>query len=227
MTDQQLVPIEAQNQITNALAFCKSVADVKITDNQEYEKACGFTRQLRGLHKDLDGDRKLLKEPHKKKADEVDNAFRETLTALKNIERKLSRATSDYEIAIENERKRIAAEKAEAERKRLEDEKKAEETPAENIAGVHVITKKAPPLLQVVPEEPPPPPPQIVGKQSIPKWTAEITDKAAFLRYVVENGELLLVDVNIKMLNKMAQDALGKLNIPGVKCNKEMVSKYT
>lgn len=223
MTDQQLVPIEAQNQITNALAFCKSVADVKITDNQEYEKACGFTRQLRGLRKDLDGDRKLLKEPHKKKADEVDNAFRETLTALKNIERKLSRATSDYEIAIENERKRIAAEKAEAERKRLEAEKKAEETPA--VFKTHPLTPEIIPPALI--ETPPPPPPQIVGKQSIPKWTAEITDKAAFLRYVVENGELLLVDINIKMLDKMAQDALGELNIPGVKCNKEMVSKYT
>jgi len=222
MTEQQLVPIEAQTKIQEALAFCKSVVSIVVENNDQYEETCELTRTVRTLYKGLDGSRKFIKEPYKKKADEVDKAFREPLRSLKNLERKLSRATSDYEIAIENERRRIVAEKAEAERKRIE----AEETPAERIAGVHVITKKAPPPPQVVPEEPPPPP-QIVGKQSILKWTAEITDKAAFLIYVVENGELLLVDVNIKMLNKMAQDALGELNIPGVKCNKEMVSRYT
>jgi len=214
------VPIETETQIQEALALCKSVVSIVIENNDEYVKECELTRTVRTLYKDLDGSRKLIKEPYKKKADEVDQAFREPLRSLKNLERKLSRATSDYEIAIENERKRIADEKAKAELKRIEAEEKAKEKP-------YVSTEK-PPLPQVVPEEPPPPPPpRIAGKQSIPKWTAEVTDKAAFVKYVVENGELFLVDVNVKMLNKMAQESLGKLDIPGVKCNKEKVSRYT
>lgn len=212
MTDQQLVPIEAQNQIQEAIALCKSVVNITINNNDEYEKNCELTRGVRTFYKNLDGTRKLIKEPYKAKADEVDKVFREPLRSLKNVERKLSMATSNYEIAIENEQRRIAEEK----RKQLEAEKK---TP-KSAKDIEIQT-------DYYEYYEPPSPPRIAGKQSIPKWTAEITDKAAFLKYVVENGELLLVDVNIKMLNKMAQDALGELDIPGVKCNKEMVSRYT
>jgi len=221
MTEQQLVPIEAQKQIQEALSFCQSVAEITIADNSEYEKACALTRKVREIWKEIDASRKNLKAPYSIKAREVDGVFKDPLTSIKNIERKLSRATSDYEIAIENEIRRVAEEKAEAERKRIEAERhKPGLLPP---AG----TPPFPPLPPTVIETPPPPPPKVAGKQSIPKWTAEITDKAAFLKYVVENGELLLVDVNIKMLNKMAQDVLGELSIPGVKCNKEMVSRYT
>lgn len=85
---------------------------------------------------------------------------------------------------------------------------------------------------QVLDEEPalieapiaPPPTPKVAGVSMREKWTAEVTDKAAFVRAVAANPSLLgLVDANAGALNQMASALKSDLKIPGVNVRREQV----
>lgn len=63
---------------------------------------------------------------------------------------------------------------------------------------------------------------KVAGVSSRRTWAAEITDKAAFLRWVIESGNLYMVEPNMVQLNSRARAERDGLSIPGVKAVEQL-----
>lgn len=65
-------------------------------------------------------------------------------------------------------------------------------------------------------------PAKVSGISMRETWKAEVTDKAALVKFIAENLHLLnLVDVNTSAVNQMAKAMKGNLNIPGIRAYAE------
>lgn len=87
-----------------------------------------------------------------------------------------------------------------------------------------------PPPAQVTQVRVPPPPAPKVSGLSIPKtWIGEVTDKAALVKWIGEQGEqhMALLDINQAKLNALGRASEGKLIIPGVTWDRKASPRIT
>ena len=100
----QLIPLETLKRVDAALEFCKSVEVVQIKTNEQYLNATKLFRELGGFIKEVDEERKKVKEPFLQKGREVDAWFKDPANALASLKAKLDPAIRSYEREVEQKR---------------------------------------------------------------------------------------------------------------------------
>jgi hypothetical protein len=131
--------------------------------------------------------------------------------ARKTISEKCGAFEAEERRAAEMTRKALE----EAALKKQEEERQFEAAMAETEeAAEEALTEPLPPppVPMVRPEVA-----KVAGVSTRETWSAEVTDKAALLRWVLESGNLYMVEVNMIQLNSRARAEHSALNIPGVK----------
>lgn len=209
---KELLPVESRQLITDALYFCKNVAEITINTAQEYENAAELTKKVQNYTQNLDNDRKKLVNPFNNTVKEINKAYKTPLDALENIRQRLRNAVSDYSTRLEQERaekQRIADEEVRKEKERLlkESGKEGQEDLKEVAETIKTPVVKA--------EEAP----EVPGMHFRKYWTAEVIDKKAFIEYCLKAVKFEYIRIDTSTLNKLAQATQGGLDFPGIKIN--------
>ncbi len=184
--------------------------------------AGGDLQAIKILAKEVNGKRLAITKP-------LNDALKEVNALFKPAKEWLSQAETILKgkiLAFQNEQERLARElqaKADAdarkEREKLERraakaEAKGKEDKAEELRD-QAETQIAPKVTSAAPK--------LSGISRRETWKAEVTDKEAFLRFVVNQRPDLLpiVKIDSSALNGMARSLKGELDLPGVKVSKE------
>ena len=131
--------------------------------------------------------------------------------ARKTISEKCGAFETEERRAAEMTRKALE----EAALKKQEEERQFEAAMAETEeAAEEALTEPLPPppVPMVRPEVA-----KVAGVSTRETWSAEVDDKAAFLRWVLASGKLYMVEVNMIQLNSRARAEHSALKIPGVR----------
>jgi hypothetical protein len=203
----------ADRMHTSALAYVIDCPEMYDLAAEEYG---AIVKKAKELNEQRMGITRLMDEAKKR----VVEVYRPALERLDQAKTALSGLMLDY--TKEQERlAKIETDKAEAlakiERDRLmEEAAKAEESGDVEMAVVHAATAE-----MVVAQAPVYTAPKAAGVSSTTKWSAEITDKAALLRYILDTEnpmvDLEAITINMPALNKLAVALKDKMKLPGVK----------
>lgn len=179
-------------------------------------------REVKRLIKQLDEKHMVIKRPLNKALQELSALFKPAKAGLKEAEGLLKGEILRYQSEQERIARELQAEvdaEARKERERLERmaamaetldrPEKAEELREEAEIQIAPIIKSAAP--------------KIAGVSVRKTWKAEITDKGALLRHIVEERPdlLPLVKIDQSALNAQARSLKGELNLPGVRVSEE------
>lgn len=184
-------------------------AEIVIFDQSSYEQAGEILRDIATVKK---GIKAKFAEPKKAAADAhkaicaLENEFLAKVTERENeIRQKMT-------IYYQAEQKRIAAEE---ERKRQEAERMMQ-TAVEAEAAGDTETAETYTALAAMEEAAVTVAPKAVGVSMRETWVAKVTDKSKV--------PLEYMEVNISALNAVAKATKGKISIPGVEFEKQIVS---
>ena len=224
MTDFLTLQIKKPDEslFSRSKASLASAEEFEIRTLENAEDAGAVLREIKGLSKELEEKRTSITKPINQALREINALFKPAKGWLQQAESLLKSKILDFQ----NEQDRIAREaqaKADAaameERKRLERKAKivetigrterADEIREEADAHIAPVVKSAAPKMEGV-----------VRRET---WKAEVTDKAAFLKYVIEERQDLMALVNIdnSALNAQARSLKENLSLPGVRVYKE------
>lgn len=110
------------------------------------------------------------------------------------------------EAATEQERSKALAEAQRA--------AKAAETAAEKATAKEQISDMiVAPLVQTMAQKP-------AGMATVTTWSAEITDKAEFIKYCLSSNQLHFLNIDIQAVSRVIQATKGNMLFPGVKATK-------
>jgi hypothetical protein len=237
-----LVPATATNLMEEAMTFCSAVVHIQITNDAEYQKAANLTKRVQDYAKQLDEQRKETLKPHKENIDLINEKFKEPQTALDNLKTRLRDAVAAYMQTIERKRaeaQRKADEQARVERERLEAEAKAKNEEAAKLAAAGkmpeaVKTENQALAAQKVSELVTAPKveqaaPKVSGLSYRDRFTAEVENKTVFVRFATtcdENTYFDMIEVNQSKLDKIVQQAKGKIFLPGIKIKVEKIPVF-
>lgn len=197
--------------------------DYKIVSAEELLSAGEDLRVVKATIKGVDSKRVAITGPLNKALKEANALFRPALDWLAAAEKLLKRKMADYTI----EQERIAREtmarleaEARAERERLEAEALAAIDAGEIDQAEELLVEAE---SQAAPEVKPATP-KVEGVAMRPTWKAELVDKAAFIRHVVDHRPDLLTLVEIRQsgLNDLARAQKEALDLPGVKVVRDL-----
>ncbi len=194
----------------------------KITTPETAIAAGGDLKLIKGLAKELEAKRTAITGPLNKALKEVNSLFRPAKTWLKEAEGILKGEI----LRFQAEQERIAREAqakadAEARKEREKLELKA------RLAQVVGKDKKAEELLEEAETQIAPvvtsAAPKIAGVSTRETWKAEVFDKQALLKHIVEEQPALIVLVKIDqaLLNARARELKEEFDLPGVVARKE------
>ena len=212
--------VEEQKKISDVPALAKR-ADLKITNQTEYDKAVDVLKDVKTRYKELDTERKSITRPLDEAKSAVMNLFKAPLDLLTRAEEYIKKQIAGYETLkaneAEEERKKLeklAEQEAEKERKKIDakierakvsgKEDKVEELEAqkETIVAIDV------PVVSARVDTP-------TGVSFRDKWSAEVTD----FKLLPDEYKL----PNQQALDRIAQATKGAITIPGVKFHSEKV----
>lgn len=212
-----------------------ATAEAYIIDSREmFDIAADQLRAIRQLEKDAEAARVKITGPLNLALKNTNALFKPIATACDQAKRKLGAKMVAFE---DQERARVrAAEHAALERQRQEQEAAdaalAEATQAlsegkiapeefEQVAGEAMVAQVAVSVGHVAD------PVDRGGHARRTRWTAEVTDLPAFLRYLADRLEAgdptfdNTVDIKVGQLNKFADATSGSVAIPGVTYQRE------
>lgn len=182
-----------------------------------YEMAADELKTIKGQFKALEEKRKAITGPMDTAKKQVMDLFRKPLEALEQAENLIKRTMLAYQQEqrrLEVEAQRKINEAAEIERKRMEEQAQAAEKTGDVAAAVALQTAAdmvVAPVVQIAPAK-------VSGISTTTRWSAEVTDKVAYIKHVMEHPELLdTVEISMKPLNQMATALKDKLNLPGIR----------
>lgn len=182
-----------------------------------YEMAADELKTIKGQFKALEEKRKAITGPMDTAKKQVMDLFRKPLEALEQAENLIKRTMLAYQQEqrrLEAEAQRKINEAAEIERKRMEEQAQAAEKTGDVAAAVALQTAAdmvVAPVVQIAPAK-------VSGISTTIRWSAEVTDKVAYIKHVMEHPELLdTVEISMKPLNQMATALKDKLNLPGIR----------
>lgn len=179
-------------------------------------------KAVKRLAKEVNEKRLTITRPLNEALKEVNNLFRPAREWLKDAEQILKAKLLEFQ----NEQKRIAQElqakadaEAEKERKKLERAAKLAETMRRPAKAEELREEAETQIAPVVTSAAP----KIAGITTRETWKAEVIDKGALLKHIVEaRPDLLpLVKIDQSALNAQARSLKGDLDLPGVKVFKE------
>ncbi len=208
-----------------ALTWPERARAVVIVTDRDFESAGELLRDVKSLRQEIHAHHNPMIEAASR-AHKLAIAARKKLDEpLDMAEREIKRRMGDYR----DEQERIQREeqrRLEAEARAREEERRLAEAEALEAEG------RAAEAERVLDEEPvlietpviAPPTPKVSGVSMREKWTAEVVDKAAFVRACAANPSLLaLVVPDSAALNRMAGALKSELHIDGVKVRREQV----
>lgn len=219
MTQPNLPAIPTQEQLAQeADPVLVTAREFKIDSPMMFEMAGEELRTIKAKAKALEDRRKAITGPMDKAKKEVMDLFRKPLEVLEKAEGALKRTMLDYQQA---EAAKAAALKAEADRAAAEARKQMEEQAREAEAAGDVATAAALEVAASAVTATPmiAEPPKLAGIATTTRWSAEVTDKVAYIRHVLDNAPELIdtIEIAMKPLNQMAVAMKDKLNLPGIK----------
>ena len=225
-----LIPAEDHDFLDRVLEYWKTVEDIEIKTQEQYDNAAKICIELADNRRTLDKRRAELKSPWDQKANYVQSQFKAVIDPITNGEKKLKNAMAIYHAEeqrkIEEANRKKEAEAAEARRK-AEEKAAAETAKAEEYrkqgreelaekaeARAEAAEEKATTTVAVTEEL------RTTGKgiSYITDYKANLVDKIAFLRYALDKMNLYLqqVSVNVKPYEAMQKQFNGSLKIPGI-----------
>jgi hypothetical protein len=226
---------------------------LNINTQEEYDNASKFIRQIKALADEMDEKRKELKEPHQKKADEIDGWFNPRIKSLvsrtgskvDSAEARIKAGMIRYQQIQEEkarELQRIADEAARKERERIEREAKEKREKEEALRKQaeaaatekekEKLLKKADAFAEKAEEIEEQKNIVVAPVYQVPKQKGDnvrwrhnglVIDKPAFIKYCVDSKLYYLLDVNQKFLDNDITKYKGDIKIPGVVNQKKPV----
>ena len=195
-----------------------SARAMTVTDMDSHAAALGAVKTLRLAEKKIED----YFEPSRKA---LDAAKKEVLKARDGLIAPLTAARTivdDKAAAFEAEQRRIAMEKErilrEQARKEEEDRMVAEAAFAESEGDAEAAEAILAAPVTIATVSVAPAVAEVAGVSTTTRWSAEVTDKMALIRYVAERPEWAsLLDANMPNLNRLAVAQKAALKIPGVK----------
>lgn len=221
--EDRLIPAGATDVAARAKASSQELweraAVLTVTSDAEFRAGGALFREIAERRRELEATRLGITRPMDDAKRRVMELFAPVLTQINEAEMAVKAELLSYEEAVEREARRLAAEAEEAARKARE---AAEEEAAELAAmgraeeaeavRYEAATAPSPELPTAVM------PPRVTGVVSSGSWAAEVTDKAALIRYVAGGGGSLdWLDVNMPRLNAEARSRREDMNVPGVR----------
>jgi hypothetical protein len=199
---------------------CNSYAS--ITTGDECEAAAEDLKSIKARQQALEEARTKITRPLLEAQRAVNALFKGPADMLAQAEQIVKRGILTYQ--AEEERKRreaeaAAAEAARKERAKLEAQaaKAAASGKLEKAEALQATAASIPERIEIASTAP-----RLGGVSSKSIWRAEVTDKHAFLTYVIAHPEWLhLLEVNMAALNGLARSQKSALALPGVKTVEE------
>lgn len=197
-------------------------AYASITTADECEAAGEDLKSIKTKQKQLEEARTSITKPLLDAQRAVNALFKGPQDTLAEAERIVKNGILTYQAA--EERKRLAAEAAASEAARKEREKleaqaaKAEAAgKTEKAAALQAASQAIPQHVEIATSAP-----KVAGLATKSTWKAQVTDKAALVRYVADHPQwLALIEVDQSALNAMARSQKSGMAIPGVKAIEE------
>lgn len=192
--------------------------ELSVTTQDEHAVALTFIGELGRVAKKVEA---LFAEP-KRAAHAAHKAITAAETALLDPIKHAKGIVSGKCDEYEREQRRIAAEAArlaEQEARRQEEERKLAEAQAAQDAGDAGLADAIMDEPIEVPVIAPAPAVAVVaGVSTSQRWSAEVIDKMALIRYVAEHPEWAsLLDANTPNLNRLAVSQRSEMRLPGVR----------
>jgi hypothetical protein len=197
---------------------------IEVRDQSSYELACGALKEIKAVRRQIEADRKQLKEG--------------VLTAGRAIDEKAKKADAPWKSAEEALAPRITGYLAEQERIRREEQRRLEpearkQAQEEQLAAAIAAEQSGASEAEVeaiVNEEPVQAPmpvatqrvQRVAGVSTTTTYGAECIDVAALCRHVIATRQYHLIEPNGPALNKLAQAQRDKFSVPGCKLLKSV-----
>ena len=228
--EKQLIPIESQNLIQEALDYLGSIEKITITDDTEYNNVIAMCKDVKKKSKALDKERKSLTDPLFKKQKEIKAEFDVAINKLNSFESASKKAASVYyrkqeQLRIEQQQKLEA--EAEERRRKAEEKAKKEQDKVEKYEseGKQHLADKAQSRAEAAQAEavqtvaPVIETKKVSGTSFKTKFVVDENkvDKEAFVKFCLDNPnymQYLIIDT--KSLNKFAQATKGSIPLPGL-----------
>ena len=219
----RLIPAGATDVAARAKASSQELweraAVLTVSNDAEFRAGGALFREIADRRRELDITRLGITRPMDEAKKRVMELFAPVLAQIGEAEAAVKSELTTYEEQVEREARRQAAEAEEAMRKARE---AAEEEAAalaamgrpEEAEAVRYEAATAP-----SPEVPTATmPPRATGVVSGTSWSAEVTDKAALIKFVAGGGGALdWLDVNMPRLNAEARSRREAMNVPGAR----------
>jgi hypothetical protein len=195
-----------------------------ITDQATFDRADEITSEIKKRTKKLEDEYKEIVRPINASKKRIKALFDRPIEAYENLYTMLKKKSSAYLIEQERIQKEEQARRDEAARKeKARLEKKADRQEGKGNADAADATRNiadtivAPTVATKVEKR---------GTYNVEKFTAEITDPAALLKWIAENNKVEYITFNQSLLNKEAQATKGKRQWPGVKVNRTIEARH-
>lgn len=188
----------------------------EIDSQPVYVAAADELKAIKRKAKDLEAQRKAITQPLDQTKKEVMALFKKPLEMLGEAEAVIKRSMLAYQSEqqrIANDAEAKARASADAERQRMEAQAKAA-ADAGNTAEANALEQAAQTITAVAPPKAAAPD----GISTRTYWKAEVTDKAAFLRFALDHPEMLeLISIDTSPLTKQAQANKADIGMPGIR----------
>lgn len=219
MSPNNLPAIPTKEQLASETdPILATAQELKIDSPAMYEIAGDELRTIKAKAKALEERRKAITGPMDQAKKEVMDLFRKPLEVLEKAEAALKRTMIAYQQAEEAKaaaaraeaEKAAAAERAEMARQAREAEESGDVATA---AALEVAATAITTHVEVAE------PAKLAGVATTKRWSAEVVDKVAYIRHVLDHAPELIdtVEIVMKPLNQMAVAMKDKLNLPGIK----------
>lgn len=222
---------EAKETVKEVDLMVKEVKDFKIKSIKDLEMSANLLKQVKNTKskweeerkkatRPLDAAKKTIMDwfrPTEVKLEEAENCIKKEMLIFQEAERK--KAEEEARKAREEAEKIRKAELEKLEKERQEAEMCEDEEKMQEIDRKQEVVET---MAEVASVTAPAEMPKIKGVNEVKRWKAEVTDKKAFITYVLETGNLEnAVEVLQPEINKFATATKGTIKVPGLKIIQE------
>lgn len=195
------------------------LADIIMIDSDELYEVAGaelvaikakqkaLEEQRLGITRGLDQTKKLIMDLFKPAQDKLAQGERSLKNAMLTYDREQEAKAAAARKAVEDA---AAAERAAMQKQAEDAAEQGDHTTAMTLAATAEMVTAAPPVVEA---------PRASGIAKTTRWSAEVTDKVAYFKYVLEHRPDLIdtLEVDMKPLNQLAVALKEKLALPGIK----------
>lgn len=214
----QILDVPSEQSLAKLSNPILATALALVIDGPEMlEIAADDLRSIKTKISELEDRRKAITAPMDASKKSVMELFSKPTEVLKQAETAIKTAILTYQ--TEQQRIAAAAQRAadaaaEAERLRMQ----AAAAIAEDAGDVDTAVAIQSASQMMVANVPIAAPRKVAGISTTVRWSAEVTDKAAYIAHVLTNLDLIdTINIDLTALNRMAVALKGNLNYPGIK----------